>query len=61
MVNGPFPNNIATDFGGGIANFGTLTARDSTLLGSSAPLGGDLDNAGLVSVFDSLIGDRYDA
>jgi len=31
------------------------------LLHNSAPLGGDLYNAGLVYVFDSIIGDRYDA
>jgi hypothetical protein len=30
------------------------------VLGNTAPLGGDLYNAGTVSVFDSLIGDRYD-
>jgi predicted outer membrane repeat protein len=56
-----FSGNTATDFGGGIASFGALMVRDSTLLGNSAPLGGDLYNAGLVSLFDSIIGDRYDA
>ena len=55
-----FTGNTATAFGGGIANFDTVTVRDSTVLGNIAPLGGDLYNAGAVSVFDSLIGDRYD-
>jgi hypothetical protein len=50
----------AIEFGGGDANFGTLTVRDSTVLSNTAPLGGDLYNAGVVSVFDSTVGDRYD-
>ena len=31
----------------------------STLLGNFAPFGGDLYNAGLLSLFDSIIGDLY--
>jgi predicted outer membrane repeat protein len=52
--------NTATDFGGGIANFGTLTIQDSAVLSNTSPLGGDLYNAGVASLFDSIIGDRYD-
>ena len=55
-----FTGNTATDFGGGIANGGGLTIQDRAVLGNTALLGGDLYNAGAVSVFDSLIGDRYD-
>jgi hypothetical protein len=48
--------------GGGLFNdaFGPLTLKDSTVLDDSIPLGGDLDNAGIVVVDDSIIGDRYD-
>jgi predicted outer membrane repeat protein len=59
-------NNIAGGIygggdGGGIANFGTLIVRDSTVINNTAPLGGDLYNAGLVYLFDSTVNDRYDA
>jgi hypothetical protein len=60
ILDSTLTGNTATDFGGGIANFGTLTAKDSTVLTNTAPLGGDLYNAALVYVFDSIIGDRYD-
>ena len=52
--------NTTTEFGGGIANFGTLTLSHSKVRRNTAPLGGDLYNAGLVYVFDSSIGVRYD-
>ena len=51
---------LTGDLGGGIANFGTLTLHHSKVRHNSAPLGGDLYNAGLVSLFDSIIGVRYD-
>jgi len=67
----PLPSSLATGVKrpgrptisscGGIANFGTLTVRDSTLLGNSAPLGGDLYTGGFVFISNSTIGDRYDA
>ena len=62
MRDSTITGNTASAFGGGIANFGTLTIRQSKVLGNFAPLGlgGDLYNAGLVYVFDSIIGDRYD-
>ena len=50
----------AAKFGGGIANFGTLTVRSSEVTDNSAPLGGDLYNDGLVDLFHSIIDDRYD-
>jgi hypothetical protein len=56
-------SNSAGPEGGGIfdAASGTLAIKDRTVLGNSAPLGGDLYIAGLVVVSDSIIGDRYDA
>ena len=54
--------NSAGSGGGGIFNdaSGTLKLRDSVVWHNLAPLGGDLYNAGLVSLFDSIIGHRYD-
>jgi Chlamydia polymorphic membrane protein (Chlamydia_PMP) repeat len=54
-------NSAASD-GGGIFNdaSGTLKLRDGVVWHNLAPLGGDLYNAGLVSLFDSIIGHRYD-
>lgn len=60
VLNSTLTGNTASVFGGGIANFGTLTVKGSTLLGNSASLGGDLYNAGVVYLFNSLIDDRYD-
>ena len=46
---------------GGVANFGTLTLNHIKVRHDSAPLGGDLyNNAGLVSLIDSIISGRYD-
>jgi hypothetical protein len=53
--------NSASAYGGGIANFGNLTLRGSTVLGNFAPLGGDVYNAGMLFVYGSIIDDRYDA
>jgi hypothetical protein len=55
-------SNSAGVVAGGIYNGAsrTLTVQDSTVLGNVAPLGGDLDNAGLLVVDDSTNGDRYD-
>jgi hypothetical protein len=54
--------NTAGSNGGGIYNApsGTLSVKDSTVVGNAAPRGRDLFNAGLVTVSDSTIGDRYD-
>ena len=62
VSNSILSGNNATYDGGGIFNYyaGTLTVRDSTLSGNSATYGGDLYNAGLVYLFDSIVGDRYD-
>jgi predicted outer membrane repeat protein len=55
--------NTASHDGGGIFNAasGTLAVKDSTVLGNTAPLGGDLFNAGIVAVNDSIIGDWFKA
>jgi hypothetical protein len=55
--------NSAGSEGGGLFNAasGTLVAKDSTVLGNTAPLGGDLYNAGAVTSDDSILGDRYNA
>jgi hypothetical protein len=50
------PGTGASVAGAGIANFGTLTVRDSTVLGNSAPLGGDLYNLGALYLYDSTVG-----
>ena len=50
--------NSAGQAGGGIYNVGKLTIRGSTVLNNSAPVGADLDNFGMVTVFDSIIGVR---
>jgi len=49
------------DNGGGIYNDfdGTLTLRDSTILGNSTPFGADVYNAGQLSLYDSVIGILY--
>ncbi|MBI1916589.1 MAG: hypothetical protein HYS12_17915 [Planctomycetes bacterium] len=46
---------------GALVFYGTLTVRNSTVLGNVAELGADVYNAGLLFVYDSLIGDRFDA
>ena len=50
MRDSTITGNTASAFGGGIANFGTLTVSRSKVLGNSAPLGGDLYNFGTVSI-----------
>lgn len=65
IIKSTITNNVAGGFwgggnGGGIANFGTLTIRDSVVLGNFATLGDDLYNATLLFAYDSIIGDRYD-
>jgi hypothetical protein len=56
-------DNSAGNEGGGVYNslFGTLTISDSTILGNSAVIGGDVCNLGTLHVFDCVIGDLYDA
>jgi hypothetical protein len=58
--NGAASTTSAPSEGAGIANFGAVTITDSTVTDNGAELGGDLYNAGIVHVFDSIIGDRYD-
>lgn len=68
IQNSTLSGNSASQ-GGGIYNAtfeydiiysGTLTLRDSTVVGNIAPLGGDLYNDGVVYLYDSTVGDRYD-
>src|SRR5205807_9122237 len=61
VLNSTFSDNTAVEDGGGIASFGTLTVRDSTILGNSAPVGGDVYNLGDLFIYDSVIGDLYHA
>jgi len=51
--------NYADQVGGGIANLGTLTLKGSTLLGNDALLDRDLYNGGVLSLYDSIIGDLF--
>lgn len=60
-----FTENSA-ERGGGVYNGGIITFQDCTLVGNVATLGGDLYNRlapygiGVVYLFDSTVGDRYD-
>ena len=55
----PSTRNTASEFGGGIANFGTLTLSHSKVRRNTAPVGADLYNAGVLHLYDSSIGDMY--
>jgi hypothetical protein len=53
--------------GGGIYNdsfgfdpyIGTVTLRNTTILGNTATIGGDIYNRSLLFIYDSIIGDLY--
>jgi len=50
---------VINDFGGGIANRGTLTLSNSTLVDNQATYGGGIYNAGTLTITNSTIADNH--
>lgn len=51
--------NTASHTGGGIANYGSLTVRDSWVVNNSALFGGDIYSADTLFLYDSVIEDLF--